>query len=51
MKYRLTQENKEKTIVVKTTFSEHAFIKIKAVERGISLSRLILESVRNYLKE
>jgi predicted DNA binding CopG/RHH family protein len=51
MKYRLTQENKEKCIMVKTTNSEHSFIKIKAAERGISMSRLILESIRSYLNE
>lgn len=50
MKYRITPENKIKATTIRTTVDEHSFIKIKAAERGITVSRLVLEAVRVYLK-
>lgn len=51
MKIRKTPDNKLKNTTVRTTASEHAFIKVEAAQRGITMSRLILEALRCYLKE
>lgn len=51
MKHRSTPEKKLKMTVVRTTPDEHSFIKIKAAERGISVSRMLLEAIRSYLKD
>jgi hypothetical protein len=50
MRKRVTSENKNKAIIIKVTEGEHEYIKISATERRLSMSRLILEALRTYLK-
>jgi len=51
MKIRKTLEEKKKFLSIRITEDERAFLKIKAAERGISITRLVLESIRRYLRE
>ena len=51
MKKRMTCENKTKAIIVKLTADEHEYVKISATERHLSISRLVLEALRTYLKK
>lgn len=51
MLYRKTLEKKQKAIHVRLTEEELKYVKHVAIERGWSLTRLVLESVRNYLRK
>lgn len=51
MKDRPTPDKKIKVTLIRTTAGEHCFIKTKAAERGITMSRMILEALRVYLKD
>lgn len=51
MKERRTSESKLKMLMIRLTEEEHKALKLLSVDRGISLTRFVLECVRTYIKE
>lgn len=52
MRYRVREEEpKSKKIVVNVTPSDHQFLKILAVDNGITMSQFVIRALRHYLQE
>ena len=52
MRYRpREEEGKSKKIVVNVTPSDHQFLKILAVDNGITMSQFVIMALCHYLKE
>jgi len=51
MKRRKTVEKKMKVLAVRLTEEEHANVKINAIQKGLTMTRFVLEAVRDYLRK
>lgn len=50
MKARKTLDSKIKVTLIRTTEQEHTMIKMKAAEKGVTMSKMIIDSLNEYLK-
>jgi predicted HicB family RNase H-like nuclease len=50
MKTRKTQESKVKVTLIRTTEEEHSIIKMKAAKMGITMSKMIIDALKDHLK-
>ena len=51
MKTRKTSDTKTRFILIRTTLDEHTAIKIKAAEKGVSMSAFVLNAVEKSIEK
>jgi len=50
MKIRKTPENKIKVTLIRTTEEEHFMIKMKAAKMGVTMSKMIIDALAQYMQ-
>lgn len=50
MKTRKTEESKLKVTLIRTTEEEHFMLKMKAAKMGITMSKMIIDALKEHLK-
>lgn len=50
MKIRKTSESKIKVTLIRTTEEEHFKIKMKAAKMGVTMSKMIIDALKEYMQ-